>query len=139
MLILFHGTAGTRGSGSERSKYATPPAWELYDLRNDPNEMNNVYDDPAYAEVVRDLNARFRDLRHRARADDPNAGIDQATRDRIAACNKVIDEYWDYSPEDREKAIQIWHDYFKRFGDPKNCVKYKTPTHRKDNLEPREK
>jgi arylsulfatase A-like enzyme len=25
--------------------------WELYDLENDPNEMTNVYDQPAYAEV----------------------------------------------------------------------------------------
>ena len=33
-LIQFYGTAGTKGFGSERSKYATPPAWELYDLQN---------------------------------------------------------------------------------------------------------
>jgi arylsulfatase A-like enzyme len=26
--------------------------WELYDLENDPDELKNVYNDPAYAEVV---------------------------------------------------------------------------------------
>ncbi len=30
-------------------------AWELYDMSNDPHEMNNVYNDPAYADVVNQL------------------------------------------------------------------------------------
>ena len=30
-------------------------AWELYDLEQDPIEVNNVYDDPAYAGVVAEL------------------------------------------------------------------------------------
>ncbi|MEH6778871.1 sulfatase [Maribacter arcticus] len=29
--------------------------WELYDRLNDPNEMNNVYKDPAYADTVKKL------------------------------------------------------------------------------------
>ena len=37
--------------------------WELYDRLNDPNEMNNVYDDPAYADVVNDLTERLANLR----------------------------------------------------------------------------
>ena len=37
--------------------------WELYDRLNDPNEMNNVYDDPAYADVVKDLAERLANLR----------------------------------------------------------------------------
>ncbi len=37
--------------------------WELYDRLNDPNEMNNVYDDPAYADVVNELKAKLADLR----------------------------------------------------------------------------
>jgi len=32
-----------------------PPEWELFDLDKDPNELHNVYHDPAHAEVVRDL------------------------------------------------------------------------------------
>ena len=32
-----------------------PPSWELYDLRADPYEINNVYGNPAYAAVERDL------------------------------------------------------------------------------------
>ncbi|MEM9885809.1 MAG: sulfatase [Bacteroidota bacterium] len=37
--------------------------WELYDRLNDPAEMNNVYDDPKYAEVVVDLKTKLADLR----------------------------------------------------------------------------
>lgn len=33
----------------------TPPAWELYDLRHDPEERRNVHGEPAYAEVAASL------------------------------------------------------------------------------------
>ena len=37
--------------------------WELYDRLNDPQEMNNVIDDPAYAEVVDELKTKLTELR----------------------------------------------------------------------------
>lgn len=37
--------------------------WELYDRKNDPYEMNNVFNDPAYAEVVKSLQIKLEDLR----------------------------------------------------------------------------
>ena len=37
--------------------------WELYDLKNDPNEMKNQIDNPAYAKVVKDMNAELEKLR----------------------------------------------------------------------------
>ena len=37
--------------------------WELYDRKNDPNEMNNVYDDPEYADVVDRLHKELKELR----------------------------------------------------------------------------
>ena len=37
--------------------------WELYDRMKDPMELNNVYDDPAYAGVVADLKEKLAALR----------------------------------------------------------------------------
>ncbi len=37
-------------------------AWELYDLEKDPEEMRNVYDDPAYLKERQDLAAELRKL-----------------------------------------------------------------------------
>ena len=37
--------------------------WELYDRKRDPNEMNNVYDDPAYKDIIDGLKNDLRDLR----------------------------------------------------------------------------
>ena len=38
-------------------------AWELYDLLKDPRELNNLYDDPAYAGLVKKLKAELTLLR----------------------------------------------------------------------------
>ena len=37
--------------------------WELYDRLNDPNEMNNVYNDPKYKDVVTSLTQDLKDMR----------------------------------------------------------------------------
>ena len=37
--------------------------WELYDRKNDNLEMNNVYSDPAYAEIVKELKNELAELR----------------------------------------------------------------------------
>ena len=41
----------------------TPIAWELYDLKRDPNEMQNVYGRPEYAKVTKDLKAQLKQMR----------------------------------------------------------------------------
>jgi hypothetical protein len=37
--------------------------WELYDRKNDPMEMQNQYDNPEYAEVVKELKEKLDGLR----------------------------------------------------------------------------
>ena len=37
--------------------------WEMYDLEKDPNEMHNVYNDPAYADVQKTLHERLTEMR----------------------------------------------------------------------------
>lgn len=62
----------------------TPAAWELYDLSKDPNEMNNVYSDPAYKGVVADLKQQLIELRENLNETDKN----------YPHIQKVIDEHW---------------------------------------------
>ena len=50
------------------SSFTYPPEWELYDLDADPMELNNVYDDPAYAELRDRLKAAM--WREQARLGD---------------------------------------------------------------------
>ena len=55
-LIYYYGEAlGTSGSVNQ----STEPEWELFDLEKDPNEMCSVYDDPEYADVVKELTAEL--------------------------------------------------------------------------------
>ncbi|NOZ23315.1 MAG: sulfatase [Planctomycetes bacterium] len=51
-LIFFYGLP-LDASGAMPDP--TPAAWELYDLEKDPFELKNVYEDPAYADVIKDL------------------------------------------------------------------------------------
>jgi len=39
--------------------------WELYDLKSDPDEMRNVYSDPAYADTVKELTVELKRLREK--------------------------------------------------------------------------
>jgi hypothetical protein len=39
------------------------PDWELYDLVNDPAEMNNIYNDPDQQELIKELKYKMLDLK----------------------------------------------------------------------------
>ena len=95
-LIMFY------GAYPDKNKPETPPGWELYDLNNDPAEMNNLYDNPEYKGIIKELKIKLKELRKKYKEDDPKLPF-----------NKVIEEYWEYSDADREKAIQISHEYLK--------------------------
>jgi len=64
------------GVRTERFKlihfYDDIDAWELYDLENDPLEVHNVFDDPAYSAVRRDLEAELGRLRAFYRDAEPS-------------------------------------------------------------------
>jgi arylsulfatase A-like enzyme len=95
-LIMFYGTR------QNKSTPQTPPGWELYDLKNDPYEMNNLYDVPKYKGIIAQLKKQLKTLRSRYGEDDPKF-----------AFNKVIEEFWDYDEAARLKAIEISHAYRK--------------------------
>jgi arylsulfatase A-like enzyme len=41
----------------------TEPYWELYDLKKDPNELNNVYNDQEYASIKKKLRTQLFELK----------------------------------------------------------------------------
>ncbi|MFI3321116.1 MAG: sulfatase [Rikenellaceae bacterium] len=67
------------------SLYPTPVAWELYDLKNDPHETNNVYGNAEYAEITKELKAELLRLRKENNEGDEN----------YPHIQKIIDENWE--------------------------------------------
>lgn len=96
-LIYFYGC-------DYKGQNQTPPAWELYDLTKDPEELNNLYGDPAHAEIQGALKAQFAKLRLEIGDDGSH----------YPECEKVVQEFWDYSDEDQQKAIEISHAFLQQ-------------------------
>ncbi len=49
--------------------------WELFDLQKDPREMKSVYDDPAYADVVKELTAEVKRLQEHYKVPDDRGSV----------------------------------------------------------------
>ncbi len=62
----------------------TPAAWELYDLKNDPAEIHNRYNDPAYKEVVAELKTQLKQLRE---------DLNETDKD-YPHLQRIIDAHW---------------------------------------------
>lgn len=93
-LIYFYGC-------NYQGEDQTPPAWELYDMIADPQELNNVYDDPAYAKVRDELKQQFAELRLSVKDDGSH----------YPKCEEVVQEFWDYDAADKAKAIELSHEF----------------------------
>ena len=71
-LIYYYG----QGCGKTGTIPApTQPEWELFDLKEDPLELHNVYNVPAFAPVARDLTAELKRLRREYKDTDPCGAI----------------------------------------------------------------
>ena len=60
-----HSVAKHNGVRTERYKlinFYENKEWELFDLKEDPNELTSVYDDPAYAKIRKDLEVELKRL-----------------------------------------------------------------------------
>jgi arylsulfatase A-like enzyme len=62
-----HNVKKNRGIRTDRYKlmhyYEEPQEFELYDLEEDPGELHNLYGEPRYASLTRELLARIDELR----------------------------------------------------------------------------
>ena len=84
-LIFFYGCDYSLKPKRDKTRnIQTPVAWEFYDLKNDPNEMNNAYNDPKYKEVIADLKERLKKERERLNETDA----------KYPHIQKIIDEHW---------------------------------------------
>ena len=59
-LILFYGD-GLNKNGVDKTH--SPISWELYDLKNDPQERLNLYDDPSYKTLLKELKQKLYELK----------------------------------------------------------------------------
>ena len=87
-LIFFYGLPLDSTNNSPKDDYhniPTKPYWELYDLKNDPMEMNNVYEDPKYTKIVKQLKVELLKLKE-----------DLGDSDEIyPELMRVREKYWD--------------------------------------------
>lgn len=63
-LIYYYGES--LGSANTKDESRTPE-WELFDLKNDPHELKNVYDDPAYGEIIKQLQEELYALKEKVK------------------------------------------------------------------------
>jgi arylsulfatase A-like enzyme len=64
---------------------ATEPAWEFFDLMEDPHELRNAYGDPVYLEIIVSMKKDL--LRLRREAGD--------TDEQYPVMGEIIEKYWD--------------------------------------------
>ncbi|MCB0840062.1 MAG: sulfatase [Bacteroidetes bacterium] len=93
--------------------YYDMDSWELFDLEKDPEEMQNVYDDPAYAEVQEGLHQQLEALREKyGDSDELNQQFIDEYHEKVKS-NPLI-EYWKLSPEEMRRLYQ---EYMKKQGE----------------------
>jgi len=96
-LIYYYGA-------SYEGDNQTPPGWELYDLRSDPHETKNQYDNPEYAPLVAELKTQLAELRKTV----------GDTGEDFPKTEAILQEFWDYDADDRAKAVQISAEFLQR-------------------------
>ncbi|PTX44264.1 putative sulfatase [Christiangramia gaetbulicola] len=107
----FHMVKRHYGIRTERYKlihfYDDIDTWELYDLKKDPKEENNLYGDPAYAEIQQKLHLELKQLQEKYEVTEkefqttPKEKVDQAYRNFARLAGEDPETY----PE--KKSIEV--------------------------------
>ena len=95
-LIFYYGC-------NYKGQNRTPPGWELYDVKKDPREVVNLYDDPNHADVVVQLKDRLAKLRRRI----------GDTGEDYPEVEAIIQEFWNDDAADRARAAEISRAYLR--------------------------
>jgi len=80
--LIFYYSAHYRDDAESKNFYwwkqykpvkdVAPVAWEFYDLQNDPEELHNRYDDPAYQDIIAELKVKLAHQREQLNETDEN-------------------------------------------------------------------
>ena len=62
----------------------TPATWEFYDLRNDPKELHNRYNDPAFKEIIEELKKELKRQREELNETD----------NKYPHIQKIVNKHW---------------------------------------------
>jgi len=81
-LAFFYGKS--LGMSGSKKEYQIKPGWELYDLKKDPQETKNVYNDPAYQEIIKKLKKELLALKKKYGDTD----------DKYPEMMKLREKYW---------------------------------------------
>jgi arylsulfatase A-like enzyme len=102
-----HSVAKHYGVRTERHKlihYYDLDEWELFDLEKDPNELNSVYDDVAYAGIVKEMKKELQRLRDRYKDDGSVVDFQAA---RIKSIKLQLAAGFDFAKIDSPDGTQI--------------------------------
>jgi len=77
-LIFFYGCTPSGGR-------QTPAAWEFYDLKTDPSEMKNEYENPKYKKIIADMKVELKKTREELNETDK----------KYPKIQEIIDANWD--------------------------------------------
>jgi len=108
----FHMVKRHYGVRTDRYKlihfYDDIDTWELYDLEKDPQEENNLYGNPEYAEIQERLHEELRSLQEKYGVTEeefqttPEAKVEQAYRNFARLAGEDPDTY----PEDKKSELK---------------------------------
>ena len=102
----FHMVKRHYGIRTQRYKlmhfYDDIDQWEMYDLQEDPQEVKNLYDDPAYTEIQQELHQELTNLQKQYRVTDrefeqnPPERIERAYRNFARLADEEVENYEGY-------------------------------------------
>lgn len=81
-LIFFYGSPL---DFKKVSKKATQPSWEFYDLKKDPKEQHNAYNDPEYAKIIKQMKVELKELKEEIGDTD----------EQWPEMKQIISKHWD--------------------------------------------
>ncbi|WP_232824662.1 sulfatase family protein [Algibacillus agarilyticus] len=80
----FYDRKWVNKTGLHNNNINTPVAWELYDLRHDPQELVNVYNDPQYASTIVELKKELKRQRQ----------VYNETDENYPKLKAIIEKHW---------------------------------------------